>query len=58
MLYGPLFIGNTSGSLGETSVVALLIGGIYLAFRKRVHLEIPLIYIGNLFRNRLDYWLN
>ena len=41
-----LFIGNTSGSLGETSVVALLIGGIYLAFRKKIHLEIPLLYIG------------
>ena len=44
-----LFIGNTSGSLGETSVVAILIGGIYLAFRKRIHVEIPLLYIGTCF---------
>lgn len=44
-----LFVGNTAGSLGETSVLALLIGGIYLIIRKRIHWEIPLIYIGTCF---------
>lgn len=44
-----LFVGNTAGSLGETSVIALLIGGIYLAIRKRIHIEIPLLFIGTCF---------
>jgi Na+-translocating ferredoxin:NAD+ oxidoreductase subunit D len=37
-----LFIGNTSGSLGETSAVCLLIGGIYLLLRKSAGWRIPL----------------
>lgn len=44
-----LVMGNTAGSLGETSVIALIIGGIYLGVRKRIHLEIPLLYIGTCF---------
>lgn len=44
-----LLIGNTSGSLGETSIIALLIGGVYLALKKRIHLEIPMLYIGTCF---------
>ncbi|MCF7870158.1 MAG: RnfABCDGE type electron transport complex subunit D [Candidatus Omnitrophica bacterium] len=37
-----LFIGNTSGSLGETSAICLLIGGIYLLLRKSAGWRIPL----------------
>lgn len=40
-----MFIGNTSGTIGETSVMALLIGGIYLLARKVIDLKIPLTYI-------------
>lgn len=32
--YAQLFWGNVGGSLGETSVFAILIGGLYLAIRK------------------------
>lgn len=38
----PLFIGNVNGSLGETSALACLIGGIYLCIRKTASFEVPL----------------
>ena len=41
-----LFIGNVGGCLGETSVVALLIGFVYLLVRKVIKARIPLAYIG------------
>lgn len=40
-----LFIGNIAGSIGETSVIALLIGGIYLLLRKVISWRIPVTYI-------------
>lgn len=36
------FIGNVAGCLGETSALALLIGGIYLLIRKTIAIHIPL----------------
>ena len=40
--FWPLFIGQVNGSLGETSAIALLIGGIYLCLRKSAAWQIPL----------------
>ncbi|MBE5957996.1 MAG: RnfABCDGE type electron transport complex subunit D [Lachnospiraceae bacterium] len=40
-----MFIGNHSGTIGETSVIALLIGALYLSVRKIIDLRIPLTYI-------------
>jgi electron transport complex protein RnfD len=37
-----LFFGNTGGSLGETSALALLIGGLFLLFRRVIDWRIPL----------------
>lgn len=36
------FIGEVGGSLGETSAIALIIGGIYLLIRKTINFHIPL----------------
>ena len=36
-----LFFGNTNGSLGETSALACLLGGIYLCCRRAASWEIP-----------------
>ena len=36
-----LFLGNTNGSLGETSALALILGGIYLCIRRTASWEIP-----------------
>ncbi|MGM0446335.1 MAG: RnfABCDGE type electron transport complex subunit D [Bacillota bacterium] len=43
--YAQLVIGNIPGSVGETSVIALLIGGIYLYIRDYIDLKIPLSFI-------------
>lgn len=41
-----LFFGNTGGSLGETSALLLLIGGVYLMLRRVISPRIPLAYLG------------
>ncbi len=41
-----MFLGNIGGSIGETSALALIIGGIYLVVRKVISLRIPVSYIG------------
>lgn len=41
-----MFLGNTAGTIGETSAVAILIGAVYLLIRKVISLRIPLSYIG------------
>lgn len=43
--YMTLFLGNHGGCIGETSVLALLIGAIYLIIRKVIRIRIPLIFI-------------
>jgi len=42
-----MFFGFTSGTIGETSALLLLAGGIYLLFRKVITWDIPVIYIGS-----------
>ncbi len=41
-----LFIGNVGGCIGETSALALLIGGAYLLLRRIITWRIPVCYIG------------
>lgn len=43
--YVTLLLGNHGGSMGETCIIALLIGGIYLIIRKRIFPFIPIVYI-------------
>ena len=38
---GPLLLGSVNGSVGETSALALLIGGLYLCVRRTASWEIP-----------------
>jgi len=42
-----MFMGNTTGTIGETSVLALLIGAIFLLIMKVIDLRIPLSYLGS-----------
>ena len=44
--YLNLFLGNRVGCLGETSVLALLIGAGYLLYKKHIKLYTPLSFIG------------
>ncbi|MCU0858749.1 MAG: RnfABCDGE type electron transport complex subunit D [Pontiellaceae bacterium] len=41
-----LFIGNVGGCLGETSAIALLIGGAFLLVRKLIKWQVPASFIG------------
>ena len=40
-----MFIGRIAGTIGETSAICLLIGGLYLIIRKVISPIIPLVYI-------------
>ena len=44
--YWDLFIGNRAGSLGETSVLAILIGAAILFYKKIIDWPAPTAYIG------------
>ncbi len=44
-----VFIGNVGGCIGETSVLALLLGGAYLMYRKIISWRIPVSFIGTTF---------
>lgn len=44
-----VFIGNVGGCLGETSALALIIGGAYLIFKHVIDWRIPVSYIGTTF---------
>lgn len=39
------FFGFTLGTIGETSALAILIGGLYLAITKVIDVKIPIVYI-------------
>jgi Na+-translocating ferredoxin:NAD+ oxidoreductase subunit D len=41
-----LLIGNVGGCLGETSALALLIGGLYLIVRRLIKWQVPAAFIG------------
>jgi electron transport complex protein RnfD len=43
--YVPLFVGNVGGCLGETSGLAILIGGIYMLYKKIIDYRVPVAYI-------------
>ncbi|MBD3421565.1 MAG: RnfABCDGE type electron transport complex subunit D [Chitinivibrionales bacterium] len=44
-----LFIGNIGGCIGETSALALLIGAVYLLYKRIIGFKIPGSYIGTVF---------
>jgi len=41
-----MFLGNSMGSIGEISALALLLGGAYLVYRKVISVRIPVAYLG------------
>ncbi|WHH61043.1 RnfABCDGE type electron transport complex subunit D [Petroclostridium sp. X23] len=43
--YLDLFMGRIGGSIGETSVLMLLLGGVYLIYRKVISWRIPVSFI-------------
>lgn len=43
--YTNMFIGNMGGSLGEVSAIAILLGGLFMIFRKIITWHIPVSFI-------------
>lgn len=52
--YWNLFMGNVAGSIGETSVICLLIGAGFLFLRRVISWHIPFTYVGTV---ALGSWL-
>ena len=44
-----LFVGKCGGCLGETSALGVIIGGLYLYFRRVITLHTPLSFIATVF---------
>ena len=42
-----MFLGTTAGTIGETSAIALIIGGVFLICKRIINYRIPLFYIGS-----------
>ena len=55
-LWNP-FIGNIGGCIGETSVIALLIGAGFLLYRGYISWHIPITFIGTVFILSGIFWL-
>ncbi|MGB3057738.1 MAG: RnfABCDGE type electron transport complex subunit D, partial [Candidatus Omnitrophota bacterium] len=43
--YFSLFIGNVGGCIGETSALALILGGFYMLYKKIIDYRIPVAYL-------------
>jgi len=55
--FKAMFTGEVGGSLGETSVIALLIGGLYLLIRRTINFHIPLAVLVSAFVfATIAYW--
>ncbi len=52
-----LLFGNISGSLGETSAVAIIIGGLYLRYKGYINWKLPLGYLGSMAFFGGIFWL-
>jgi len=52
-----LLIGNRGGSLGETCIIAILIGGIFLIAMKVISPVIPVVYLCTVFVFSMIYYL-
>ena len=52
-----LFFGNVSGSLGETSALAILVGGLYLRYKGYINWKLPLGFLGAMAMTGAAFWL-
>lgn len=55
--YLQMLAGYTGGSLGEVSAAALVVGFIYLMFRRVVSWQIPFYYLSTFFMLTAAFWL-
>lgn len=45
-MYRELFLGNVNGCVGEVSALLLLLGGLYLVYKRYIFWQGPVVYIG------------
>lgn len=45
-MYKALFIGTRNGSIGETSTILLILGGLYLIYKKYINWHVPVFMVG------------
>jgi electron transport complex protein RnfD len=45
-LYFAMFLGNRNGSIGETCTFLLILGGLYLLYKRIINWQIPFVMIG------------
>jgi electron transport complex protein RnfD len=45
-MYQQLFVGNINGCVGEVSALLLLLGGLYLIYKRYIFWQGPVVYIG------------
>ncbi len=55
--YTDMFVGNIGGSLGEISALAIILGGIYMLYKKIITWHIPTSYILTVFIFTGILWL-
>lgn len=55
--YSQMFLGYIGGSMGEVSALALIIGLLYLLYRRVITWHIPLYYLGTFFILTGIFWL-
>ena len=46
---GNMFLGLRGGAIGETCILALVLGGVYLLLRKVIRWQVPVVFIGTVF---------
>ncbi len=54
--YGNLLLGNIAGCVGETSALLLLLGGLFLVWRKVIDWRIPVSYLGTVVLLGAVFW--
>ncbi len=55
--YTQLFLGHNGGSLGEVSAMLLLLGGLYMLYRKIITWHIPISFMGSVLIFSGIFWL-
>jgi len=55
--YSDMLVGNIGGSLGETSALAVLAGGIFILIRRYAEWRIPVSYMGTVFVVGGVFWM-
>jgi electron transport complex protein RnfD len=56
-VYFDIFWGNVSGSIGEISAIAILMGGIYLIWKKIITWHTPVAVLGSIFLFESILWI-